>query len=447
MNGPTGYAVALKRPAVDVKRLADGGYIFRSPYGMRDAPPHANIWLKTWAENAPGRPFLIETDAKGRKRSVTYAQTRTSVLQLAAALESAAQGERRAVVAFAANSIDTAILHLAVLEAGLPLVTFDPDAGARGNGTAAGLESVLCALVPALVYADSGERRAKLLELAIDCGAPLVAGTEAGGKAVGLKQWLKSRAKGPDPHNDLRTSSTPASARIYFDNEINPSGIGVTARNLTLNQEAVSALLPPLGAPVTLAAGETPWWQPKGTWGLVAVLRAGGTLHIGEAADGIKPTLLLADHDEAVALADDPKRFAALERILVLDGIADPALALQIQELASRARGVRVPLAWGHGAPGTGTLDALLYFETETPKNLGLPPPGAFLKLTPVDDDFELKVKPAGDLPQVWTGDGLAPCVLDEDGFLATGDIVQLIDPMRPYLGLRWLGRRGTPLT
>ncbi len=447
MNGPTGYAVPLKRPAVDVKRLADGGYIFRSPYGMRDAPPHANVWLKNWADSEPGRVFLIEQDAKGRKRTVTYAQTRTSVLQLAAALAGAAQGRRRAIVAFAANGIDTAIMHLAALEAGLPLVTFDPDASGRGNGTAAGLKSVLASLAPAIVYVDSGERRAQVLELVADSDAQLVVGTEPAGGTLDLKQWLKTLAKGPDPHGNLQPNPPSALARIYFDSEINPSGIGVSARNLTLNQEAVSALLPPLGTAVALAAGETPWWRPAGAWGLVAVLRVGGTLHIGATADSIEPTLLLANGNELAALSHESKRLTALERIVVLDGVADPGLALKIQEQAASARGHRVPLAWGYGAPGTGTLDAVLYFESEIPQNLGLPPPGALLKLAPRGGDFALRVKPAGDLPHIWTDNGLAPRAVDEDGFLATGDMVRLIDPARPYFGVQWLGRLGAPLT
>ena len=428
MNGPAGYAVPLKRPAVDVKRLADGGFIFRSPYGMRDAPAHAGVWLKTWATAEPNRIFLVEKNDKGRKRSLSYEQAYASVQQIAAALAAHGQGARRRVAAFAANTIDTALFHLAAAEAGMALATFEPDA------TGDTLKTVLSDLAPAVVYVDSREQRYAVLELSHEVGAEAVAADE-------LKKWVKKRPKGPDVHGASSPPVPSVGERLYFETATNLSGFGVAARNLTINQEAVAALLPPLGASAALACGGSGWWEPAGTWGLLAVLRAGGTLHIGTAGEGIKPTFLLAHGHELPALTTEPKRLAALERIVILGGAADPALAATIQELAIKARGQKVPLVWGYGAAGTGTLDALLYFDSDIPNNLGLPPPGSYLKLAPMGNDLELRVKPAGDVPLGWSSNGLAPRALDEDGFLATGDAAKLIDPMRPYLGMQWLGR------
>jgi hypothetical protein len=295
-----------------------------------------------------------------------------------------------------------------------------------------------------VVYIDSGDHRAMLVDLANEAGEPVVLSSEPAPGTLELKTWIKNPTKGPD---SIVETQPAGAAYIYFDLEINESGLGTPMHNLVVNQEAVAAVLPRLASPITRAAGDCPWWQPAGSWGFLATLRVGGTFHIGSAADGVKPTLLVGTADDVAALVEAPKRLSDLERIIVVSGAADPLVATRLQEQATKAWGHRIPLVWGYSAAGTGTLDAVLYFDSEVPGNLGLPPPGAYLKLAPIGGTFELRIKPAGEAPLILASTGLVSRALDEDGFVATGEAVELIDPMRPYLGVRRVGRLGPQLT
>lgn len=73
---------------------------------------------------------------------------------------------------------------------------------------------------------------------------------------------------------------------------------------------------------------------------------------------------------------------------------------------------------------------------------IGIPYPGATMKLVPHDDDrYELRVK--GDMVfKGYLGDPQATAeAFDEEGFFRTGDAVRFIDPDDPQLGLRYGGR------
>jgi feruloyl-CoA synthase len=98
--------------------------------------------------------------------------------------------------------------------------------------------------------------------------------------------------------------------------------------------------------------------------------------------------------------------------------------------------------AWG--STETSPLATSTHFATATTGNLGLPVPGVQLKLAPVQDRLELRVRGANVTPGFWQPGGtVAPIELDADGFLPTGDVGRLVDEARPAAGIVFGGRLG----
>jgi feruloyl-CoA synthase len=98
--------------------------------------------------------------------------------------------------------------------------------------------------------------------------------------------------------------------------------------------------------------------------------------------------------------------------------------------------------AWG--STETSPLATSAHFVTPTTGNLGLPIPGVQLKLAPVQDRLELRVRGPNITPGYWQpGGGVAPVELDGDGFLPTGDAGRLVDEANPAAGIVFGGRLG----
>jgi feruloyl-CoA synthase len=82
-----------------------------------------------------------------------------------------------------------------------------------------------------------------------------------------------------------------------------------------------------------------------------------------------------------------------------------------------------------------------VYWHTERTGLLGLPQPGAMLKLVPAGDRLELRIKGPHIMSGYYKADALNAAAFDEEGYFKTGDAVRWVDPQRPIEGLEFAGR------
>jgi len=82
-----------------------------------------------------------------------------------------------------------------------------------------------------------------------------------------------------------------------------------------------------------------------------------------------------------------------------------------------------------------------VHFPIERPGVIGLPAPGIEIKLAPVSDKLELRVKGPNVTPGYWRQPELMEGMLDEDGFLKMGDAGKLADPEDAAKGILFDGR------
>ncbi|HET9622336.1 MAG TPA: AMP-binding protein, partial [Kofleriaceae bacterium] len=393
--------------------------------------------------------------------TTSYRAALAAVEAIAAALLARGAQPTRPVMILSDNSVAGARVSLAAMHVGVPVAPVSP-AYAMQRGSFRRLSEVTRQLGPGFVFADDTARY-----------APAIAAVQAaaGAPVAVLDTLAEALAAKRGGHADVAAAFarlTPDTiAKILFTSGSTgtPKGVVNTHRMLTANQESLAACWPFLAATPPVIVDWLPWSHTFGSnHNFHLVLRNGGSLYLdhGRPAPGLIDTTIanLADvsptiwfnvprgFDQAVAVLEaDPaiaaRVFARLDVVFYAAAALGPATRARLERVAARAgRDVFFTSAWG--STETSPLATSAHFETPTTGNLGLPVPGVALKLAPVDDRLELRVRGANVTPGAWQpGGAVAPIALDGDGFLPTGDAGRLVDAARPEAGIVFAGRLG----
>jgi len=146
---------------------------------------------------------------------------------------------------------------------------------------------------------------------------------------------------------------------------------------------------------------------------------------------------------EALEADDDLARtFFAHVKGLASGSAAMPmALAERIADLTEKYTGVRVTL--GSSLKSTEvSLGLARFWPVSSPEIIGLPEPGAAIKLLPLDEGrFELRVLSGATTPGYLNAPEKTAESFDEEGFFRMGDAVMWFDPADPDEGLVFAGR------
>ncbi|MEZ4240325.1 MAG: feruloyl-CoA synthase [Myxococcota bacterium] len=443
------HPLRLLSPAVDATPTPDGGLLLASRTPLPAPAPTIGTWLDRWAAERPDRPFLAERTAAGPWRTISYAEAAHHVAALGTPLRDRGAGPGRPVAILSDNGVDHALVALAALHVGAPVVPVSP-AYALLSQSFRRLRHIVDLVRPAVVFAADRERYAPALRA-------------IGADPLDADDVRRAASGPPAPRADIGPDTI---AKILFTSGSTgePKGVVNTHRMLTANQESLTATWPFLDDEPPVVVDWLPWSHTfGGNHNFHLVLRNGGTLYVdaGRPAPGLLQTTLdnLADvgptiwfnvprgFDQATdALEADPALAARVFRNLRVLFYAAAALAPTTRarlEVVAREAGhpdLFFTSAWG--STETSPLATSAHFPTPTTGVLGVPVPGVQLKLAPVGDELELRVKGPNVTPGTWQADGtVAPVALDADGFLPTGDAGVLVDPADPAAGVRFAGR------
>src|SRR5262245_64025059 len=119
-------AVRLGTFNIVVERRSDGALLVHPTDVLGPYPKTITTWLDHWAQNAPDRAFLVERDAAGAWRAMTYAQVLREVRAIGAALLKRNLSPDRPVAILSGNDIDHALLALAAMHVGIPYAPISP---------------------------------------------------------------------------------------------------------------------------------------------------------------------------------------------------------------------------------------------------------------------------------------------------------------------------------
>lgn len=405
--------------------------------------------LVGWATSTPGAAFVAERRGEAW-RSVSYADALARVRRIGAGVLARGAHDEAPVAIVAENGVDNALLALACAYVGVPYAPISvAAAGAEANRDR--LCAIVDALTPSLIYAPDPGFARRMADAAP--GARIVADVaELDGNAAAADEAFAR----VEPDTVAKILFTSGSTGM-------PKGVITTQRMLCANQTMIAQAFPQLREPVTLVDW-LPWSHTfGGSFCFGIVLRSGGTLWIDEG----KPFPALFERTVANLRATSPTAYFNVPRghALVVDALeADPALARRFFERmrlivnagaawppALRAAYVRLAHAisgreiatqscWG--ATETAPLSTTCWGKRPAdPDTIGTPVPGNEVKLAPVEDRFEIRVRGANVTPGYWRDPAATAAAFDADGYYRTGDAGDLIDPSDPSRGIVFQGR------
>jgi feruloyl-CoA synthase len=450
--------------AIEVERRADGAMLLRPTARIADYPERVTDTLELWADKSPGTTLIARRGSDGAWQYVSYAQALDRVRRLADGLAAMELSAERPLLILSGNSIEHLLLGLAAMYVGVPYCPVSP-AYSQGSSDLSRLRYVLELLSPGLVAAFGAGAYSRAIEATLAPGIPVLGeGLELAGRRVLSLAELEATAPGRSEAMHQRTGAdTIAKFLLTSGSAGQPKPVITTQRMLCSNQIMLREALPFVSEQPPVLVDWLPWNHTfGGSHDVGLVLFNGGTLYI----DDGKPTLLafaetvrnLREVSPTIYF-NVPKGFEMLAEHLR----ADPVLrenfyrrlrvcffagaglsqhvwdALDAQAQAAGRR--RIPILSGLGATETSPSVTFTTPDNDRAGVIGRPAAGNIIKLAPVGDKLELRVRGPNVTPGYWRLPEQTEAAFDEEGYYRLGDAVRLLDPQDPAHGLIFDGR------
>ena len=429
--------------------VTEAALILRAAVPLGAVPARVGDDLIAHARTRPDRVFLAERDGDDWSR-ITYGAMLAAGRRAGAGILARGGTPERPVLLCADNGLAHAIVGFGAMHAGVPYAPVSYTL-ARSDRSGARLRGFIDLLTPAFAFASDPEVVANLRAVAPDL--PIVTHIDA-------------LAGDPARADAAFAATTPDTiAKILFTSGSTgtPKGVITTQRMLTANTSMYAAAWPlVMDAPVIL--DWLPWSHCfGGNHNVGMVLRGGGTLYIddGRPVPGafaatlrnlreIAPVLafnvpvgwaLLCD-----ALERDPDlaaRFFSKLRLISNAGASLPdSTRARLEALMRRHASAPVPIVSSWGATETAPLATGSWGDPMPDHDtIGVAVPGVEIKLAPIGDRFEIRVRGASVTPGYWRNAEATASAFDADGFYKSGDAVALRDPLDPGRGIEFRGR------
>lgn len=457
-------AVKLGTRDVLVEHLPDGAILLRNPDPLRPFPVRFTERLETWAGEYPDRVFLGQRDGGGW-RTITFGEALAEVEAIGQSLVERGLTADTPVMILAANTIDHALVALACMHVGVPSAPIS-----LGYATLSSdfdrLAYAVGKIAPAAVYTNDAGQFAKALSAVLPADTEIIASAGAiPGRRITPLDELKGAAPGPAmaAARDAVTGDTVARLIFTSGSSSLPKAVINTHRMLASNQQMHAQVWQFLEDTPPVIADWAPWNHTAGAnVALGAAVYFGGSLYIDdgratpaeirrsmENVASVRPTVYfgvpLVYQMIAPLLREDRTLregfFGRLQMLFYAGGMIADGVWDELRSMMIETRGGHIYTCGGYGATEMSPSVLLSTWDAGRPGIVGLPVPGLELKLTPVGNKLEVRVKGPSVTPGYWRGEEATAKAFDEDGWYCTGDAVRFKNPDAPLEGLLYDGR------
>jgi feruloyl-CoA synthase len=455
-------------PDIEIERHGDGSLVLASRRAPADTEPSIPTVLRRRAAEHPDRVLAAQRDAEDRWITLTYGEAERRSRALAAAFAGLGLGPERPLMVLSGNSLEHLLVSLGAYAAQVPVMPISV-AYSLMSADHARIKAIAELTEPGLVFADdAGAFAAAFDALAPTVSQALVARGERDG-ALRLDDLLATSPAQEDGRAGEPGGAGPVGpdsvAKLLFTSGSTgvPKGVVNTHRMLCSNQAMLRAIWPFLADEPPIMVDWLPWSHTFGAnHNLNLALFNGGTIYIddGKPAPPLFPRTLAALADVpptlyfnvpagyallAPALENDPElagRFFSRLRFMFYAAAALPdALATRLRKLAAEHADHDVPLTSSWGTTETAPCATSMHYLGAPTGCIGVPIPGCTIKLAPVGDRLEIRVKGPNVTPGYFRQPELTQAAFDEEGFYRSGDAVRLLDEQDPNQGMVFDGR------
>ncbi|HEV7346581.1 MAG TPA: feruloyl-CoA synthase [Devosia sp.] len=466
MASKAARSVKLWTPQLAWEERANGEVIIWREDPLGPYPAKLNERLIQWAAAAPDRVWMADRTGEGPWREVRYSQALDKVRRIGQFLLSAGLSAERPLIILSENSIEHALMALGAQHVGIPSAAIAP-AYANAASDFAKLREIAGQLTPGMVFADDGASFAPAVDAVFGPGMAMAAVRDLPTGRENLHAFADIVATEPtsavDAAFDAVGPDTVAKFLFTSGTTGSPKAVIQTQRMLCANQEMIADCYAFMREEPPILVDWAPWnHTASGNKVFNITIYHGGSYYIDRGKPNpaligqtianlreIAPTWYFnvpAGFEMLIgAMRSDPvlreNFFSRLNMLMYAGaGLAQhtwDALA----ELCEETTGHALPIGTGLGSTETGPFALYCTDRQERPGNIGIPARGVTVKLVPLGDKFELRLKGPNVTPGYWNNPELTARAFDEEGFYRIGDAVKFAVPGDPRRGFYFEGR------
>ncbi|MEH2532445.1 feruloyl-CoA synthase [Bradyrhizobium sp. AZCC 1588] len=453
-------ALTFAPKEVSIARRTDGTLVLSSPIQLGECDWRITDFLPTWANSAPDRIFLAQRNAKGEWDEITYGEAWLQVQAVGQSLIDMGAKPADKLAVLSGNSIENAVISFAAMSIGVILAPISPNYTLMPGGLAR-LKDIAETLRPNFVFVQSGRDFSAGRSIPELAAATWI--SVDGAPDTVPFQTLTARSLSDGFERASSAVSCDAVAKILFTSGSTgfPKGVLNTHRMMASSLQMGSLLVSSPDAPIQVEW--LPWHHTMGSNVILhSILKNGGTLYIDDGRPlpqlfhktvanlrEISPTAMFnvpAGYNLLCDAIENDRELGAsvfkrMDRLSYAGAAISQATLEKLYRLTSSITGRRIPVMSGYGTTETAPTISTTHWATDQPGEIGLPAPGLQLKLIPVSDTYEARVKGPNVTPGYLGRPDLTEKAFDEEGFYRIGDTVSFLDPQKPERGLRFTGR------
>jgi feruloyl-CoA synthase len=446
-------AIRLAGAAVVAERRSGNVYL-RSPHPLPAYPRSMTERLDHWAARTPQQVWLAQRGADSGWRQLTYAEARRRARRVAAGLLERGLSAERPLAVLSGNDIEHALLELGAMYAGVPYAPVSP-AYSLVSSDFAQLRRVVELITPGLIYVSNKNQ----FQRAIDA--------VAGGIEVIDTLPEQDAEKSVDAANARVGPDTIAKFLFTSGSTGAPKAVINTQRMWCSNQEMVRQTLAFVQDEPPVMVGWAPWHHTAGgnkDFGMV--LYNGGTMYLDEGKPlpgAIETTVRNLREVAPNWYFTVPKGYEMLLPYLEKDAVlrknffsrlkalwfAGAGVSQHVfdayKKIAYETCGEEILFLTGLGSTETAPFTVARTWDTDDATNMGVPVPGAEMKLVPLGGDadgrYEARLKGPHITPGYWRQPDLTRGSFDEEGYYRLGDAFAFADERDAAKGLLFRGR------
>ncbi|WP_321795884.1 feruloyl-CoA synthase [Caballeronia sp. J97] len=462
-----------ERPT-SVERRADGSLILRCEAPLRASGKQGlPDFLRDWAQRRGNAIAFAERDAAGAWRTLSWTALWQQVRSVGAALLELGLDENRPLMLLSGNSVEQAVVLLAAEYAGVPTAPVSP-AYSLVSKDFVRLKSVVDLVPPAAVFVQDAAQFARALgdiNAHLATRVPVIAVNGAANGQIGWTDLVRTEltvARREALAAARANIDAGQTGRVLFTSGSTgiPKGVALSYGNMQTVADYYADMFRALVEPQPVFLDWLPWHHGLG--GLLNFTRTitlGGAYYIddGRPLPGqfertvrnlreISPTVLTSVPSAWSMLVGELERDPELARSVFAHvmnfsygGASLPGdVRERIEIVAERTVGERITFCSGLGCTETSGMGVFCSWPTDAPGNVGVPMPGAEVKLVPLEGgDGRYDIRMRG--PFVFAGyikrPDLTAAAFDDEGYYRLGDAVRLAVPGDPTGGLQFAGR------